>query len=384
MSGLYIHIPFCRQACHYCDFHFSTNLKTKADLVAALCREIQLRQDYLADQTISTLYLGGGTPTLLEPSEIEILFETVKKYFHLSAQAEVTIEANPDDLSAAKLGDLRNLGFNRLSLGVQSFHDPHLQYLNRSHDASQALETLEAARRAGFDNINLDLIYAIPAPGHEIWEADLRQALSFGVEHISAYCLTIEEKTVFGRWLQQQKIPAIDEEFASEQFFILEERLLEAGYRAYEIANFALPTYESQHNSNYWSKGNYLGIGPSAHSYDQNSRQYNISNNIKYIRALQQDQLPYEREVLSPIQQVNEYIMTSLRTIWGCDLAEIHSRFGVDLWKRQQGYLQIALERGWLRKEGSVLKLNRSGKLLADEITASLFLEEEITAEKIA
>lgn len=372
--SIYIHIPFCKQACHYCDFHFSTNLQLKSEMVNAICQEIILQKDYLSFQTLESVYLGGGTPSLLNEVDLVQIFQSIQKYFNFSDNIEITLEANPDDLTKDKIQIFKAVGINRLSIGIQSFYEPHLQYLNRSHTAENAANVVKTAQNLGIENITIDLIYAIPAPNHQIWEQDLQKAIDLDVKHISAYCLTIEEKTVFGKWLKTQKIPAIDEIFAAKQFEILMDFLKENTFEQYEISNFAKEKKYSKHNSNYWKKGSYLGIGPSAHSYNGHSRQFNIANNAKYIQAIQKNQIPFEIEHLSTKDQINEYLLTSLRTQWGFDIAKIKENFEIDFFSSNKNLLEQYFAQDLLIKENNILLLTQKGKFFADEITANLFL----------
>ncbi|WKN46198.1 radical SAM family heme chaperone HemW [Tunicatimonas pelagia] len=377
MAGIYIHIPFCKQACHYCDFHFSTNQQRKTDMVRAIARELELQQPYLTEQIITSIYFGGGTPSLLDEAELQMLLNTVYKLYPISSDPEITLEANPDDLSPEKLKILKQLGFNRLSIGIQSFHEPHLRYLNRVHSAKEAEQCVQQAQEAGFNNLSIDLIYAVPHPDHSVWQADLANVVALNPEHISAYCLTIEEKTVFGQWLRHQKIPPIDETFAAEQFGQLVDTLTANGYEQYEVSSFCQPSWESKHNSNYWKDVRYLGVGPGAHSFNGNSRQYNVANNGKYLRALAKDQVPYEQEELNKADRINEYLMTGLRTKWGCDLAWLKQKLDYDLLATQGSYIEHLIHEKKATLENQQLVLTRAGKLLADGITAALFVGSE-------
>lgn len=374
MAGIYIHIPFCRQACHYCDFHFSTNLDRLPEMVKAICKEIELQKDYLKGDAVDSIYFGGGTPSLLDQTDITTLLDQIYQQFTVTEKAEITLEANPDDLSLQKLIDLKASGVNRLSMGIQSFADVHLKMMNRIHTAQESLMCIQHAREAGFDNISIDLIYAVPEDTHEIWQKDLARAIALKPEHISAYCLTIEEHTAFGNWVKKGKMQEIDEEYAAQQFEILIEQLTEAGYQQYEISNFCLPGYYSRHNSNYWKKGRYLGVGPSAHSYDGETRQFNVANNTKYLNALAENRIQYISEMLEPHDQVNEYIMTSLRTQWGCDLHKLQQDYEFDLLAANEQYIGdlIAQKRAVIAENHLIL--TNSGKLLADKIASDLFL----------
>jgi oxygen-independent coproporphyrinogen-3 oxidase len=373
MAGIYFHIPFCKQACHYCDFHFSTNQEKKGEMVSALVRELELQKSYLGGETIETVYFGGGTPSLLSVVEIETLLEAVAKTYSLAPTGEITLEANPDDLHAEKLVDLRAAGVNRLSIGIQSFDDRVLHFLHRAHSASAAQQCLEQARAAGFDNISLDLIYAIPGQPVETWRENIRRALSFAPEHISSYSLTIEEKTAFGKWAATGKLKAVEDDLAAAQLEMLVEMLDVAGYEQYEVSNFARPGYYSRHNSSYWQQKKYLGIGPSAHSYDGRSRQYNVANNHVYLRGLQEDKIPFTHEALTPEDVINEYLLTTLRTSWGADLRKLRQELQYDLQALHGPYLNTLFAESLAIVSGDTLRLTRRGKMLADKIAADLF-----------
>jgi oxygen-independent coproporphyrinogen III oxidase len=374
LSGLYLHIPFCKQACHYCDFHFSTSTRLKSELVAAICREIALQKDYLDTRTLETVYFGGGTPSLLSPEELSQVMDSIHRHFQLEAGAEITLEANPDDLDSDKLRVLQASGINRLSIGIQSFYEPHLKYLNRAHNAREAQQCVRLAQDAGFENITIDLIYAIPFTDHSVWETDLQTATQLGVPHLSAYCLTIEPQTAFGKWVRTGKMPLVDEEFSVTQFQMLIAHLEAQGYEQYEISNFARPGHYSRHNTNYWRRVPYLGIGPSAHSYNGSSRQSNVANNAQYLKALATDVIPATLESLSIEDQVNEYLMTSLRTQWGCNLSELREWSGVNLLDQHQALIAEYQRRGLLHFRNNILQLTPAGKLLADQIASDLFI----------
>jgi oxygen-independent coproporphyrinogen-3 oxidase len=374
MAGIYIHIPFCKQACHYCDFHFSTQTDVRHQLIQSMAREITLRPDYLQNEEIRTIYFGGGTPSILTIPEINLILEPIHKLFSLTPQPEITLEANPDDLTIEKLTAFKKLGINRLSIGIQSFQDEVLKFLNRVHHASAAVESVLLAREAGFENISIDLIYAIPGQTHEAWRDNIRKAIALNPEHISAYALTIEQKTVFGKWMAHGKLTPADEEIAAAQLEILMDDLQAAGYRQYEISNFSKPNFQSQHNSSYWKQEKYLGIGPSAHSYDKVSRQHNVYNNHLYIQSLENGVLPFEREVLSAEDHINEYLLTTLRTEWGADLEKLKKEFHYDLPAMHPQYLVNLIDKKLGIVENNCLKLTRNGRLLADKISSDLFL----------
>lgn len=374
MAGLYIHIPFCKQACHYCDFHFSTGLRGKREMVTALLREITLQKDYLAGETLESVYFGGGTPSLLEVTDISRIFETISTHFSIEKGAEITLEANPDDLSRAKIAGLRQTPVNRLSVGIQSFYEPHLRFLNRAHSAQEATNCIRSAQEAGLTNISIDLIYAISHPDHSVWEEDLQRASGLNVPHVSAYCLTIEPRTVFGSWLRKGKLPAPDEHFAAEQFEMLISHLEEHGYEQYEISNFAKPGWYARHNTNYWKNKKYLGIGPSAHSFNGAQRQFNVANNAQYLQAIGEGHLPCMVESLTPAESANEYVMTSLRTQWGCDTGYIRQQYGFDLLQLNGRYLVHCQREDLLTIQDGVIILAAKGKLLADRIASELFI----------
>ncbi|WP_266363665.1 radical SAM family heme chaperone HemW [Tellurirhabdus rosea] len=371
---LYLHIPFCKQACHYCDFHFSTSLAQKPALVEALRREIEQQQDYLGTRQLETIYFGGGTPSLLTEAELASLFETIHRHFTVAPEAEITLEANPDDLTPAHLRQLRPY-VNRLSIGIQSFHEPHLRFMNRAHSALEAQQCVRLAQEAGFHNLTIDLIYGVPAADHAIWERDLETALLLDVPHISSYSLTIEPDTALGRWQKKGRFQGTDDEFAAEEFEMLIRTLGANGYEQYEISNFARPGHEARHNSSYWKRRPYLGIGPSAHSYNGHSRQYNVANNALYIKAINRGELPCTVEMLTPADQVNEYLLTGLRTKWGCQVSELESLSGGTFVREQQAILAEQQRRGWLTRTGDQLLLTPAGKFFADRVAAELFME---------
>ena len=376
MAGIYLHIPFCKQACHYCDFHFSTNTEIKTDLVHAMGEEIFLQENYLKGEIVNTIYFGGGTPSLLDREELEFLLQSIFRKHPVSGDPEITLETNPDDLTQSKLRELKSLGINRLSIGIQSFDDHILKYLNRVHSADTAIQSVAWAKEVGFENISIDLIYAIPGLSEEAWEKNIGRALQLQPPHISAYTLTIEEKTAFGKWFAKGKLLPVDESSAAEQLELLMALLSSAGYRQYEISNFAKPGFESRHNSNYWKGEKYLGIGPSAHSYNQISRQYNVSNNHLYVRSLKEKKIPAETEVLKKGDHINEYILTTLRTDRGCNIEILKRDFDYDLLNLHSGYLRQLENHKLISFQGEFLRLTETGRLLADKISSDLFLVE--------
>ena len=371
---LYLHIPFCRQACHYCDFHFSTSLNAKSEIVRAICHEIFLQKDYLQDKNLETIYFGGGTPSLLEETDFIQIFETISKHFNIKPNAEITLEANPDDLTEQKLRLFKKYHINRLSIGIQSFHEPHLRSLNRIHTSQEAETCIKLSQDIGIQNLTIDLIYAIPAESHQIFELDLQKATALNTNHISAYCLTIEPKTVFSKWLKQGKIQVIDDDFAATQFDMLVNHLAQNNFEQYEISNFAKSEHYSRHNTSYWKQEEYLGIGPSAHSFNHLSRQYNVSNNTKYVKELQQNIVPAEIEILTIEDQVNEYLLTGLRSKWGCNIHKINGLSNNIFQKQNAIELEKQIREGFLLIENNTLLLTYKGKLFADRIASDLFL----------
>ncbi len=373
MSGIYIHIPFCKKACHYCNFHFSTQLERKSELVDSLVQEIHWRKDYLSDKNIQTIYLGGGTPSLLSGEELNLIFAAIETNFDVAADVEVTLEANPDDLTLEKLQVLRDSPVNRLSIGIQSFYEEDLLYMNRSHDAKQAHDCIRDAKSLGFDNISIDLIYGSPTTSDDMWAHNIKQALVYDIPHLSCYALTVEPKTALAHMIKSEKTVAPQEDHAANQFSFLQAQAKAAGFLHYEISNFSLEGQFSRHNTNYWRGVHYLGIGPAAHSFDGVSRQWNVSHNIKYMDALGARDLSalFEVEVLSPADQTNEYILTSLRTMWGMDLGLIRvvAHRGLVVASAQR-----FLDEGLLRRDGDVFVLAEGAKFLADGIASGLFV----------
>jgi oxygen-independent coproporphyrinogen-3 oxidase len=376
MAGIYIHIPFCKKACHYCNFHFSTSLKLKNDFLQALLNEMDLRVSYLNGESVSTIYFGGGTPSLLSQQETKTILDKIRQVFNVLPNAEITLEANPDDISEEKLVAWKNAGVNRLSIGVQSFFEEDLQWMNRAHTAAQSISNLQLAKNH-FENITIDLIYGMQTLSDERWKQNVEHAIQLHIPHLSCYALTVEPKTALHTLINQHKLPDIDTNDQARQFLLLMEWMTSAGYDHYEISNFALPGKRSQHNSSYWQGANYLGLGPSAHSYNGSSRQWNIANNALYIQFLQNNQLNFEKEELTQTQQLNEYIMTSLRTSEGLDTDYISKQFSKEEAFRIQQSSDNLIKQELLQKKESNLILTRQGKLFADGIAAGLFGEEE-------
>jgi oxygen-independent coproporphyrinogen-3 oxidase len=382
MSGIYIHIPFCKQACYYCDFHFSTSLKKKDELVQALIKELELRKGELNDQTIETIYFGGGTPSLLTNEELMMLISTVYKNYQVGDNPEISLEANPDDLSSKRINDLANTRINRLSIGIQSFFEDDLKSMNRAHSSEEAKNSLSVATQH-FDNITIDLIYGIPSMSLEKWNTNLEIAFSFGVNHISSYALTVEPKTALDSFINSGKYPPIDETLALKHFNHLVEKTNEEGFVHYEISNFGRPNFFSKHNTSYWQGKPYLGIGPSAHSFNQNQRSWNVANNAKYIKSIQNNELPNTIETLSKKDQYNEYVMTGLRTIWGVSLNKIQNDFGNESLEYLNKTAEKFINNGLLVTSSEIdvnqniiekLITTQKGKFLVDGIASELFM----------
>lgn len=373
MAGLYLHIPFCKQACHYCNFHFSTSLKQKDAMVQAILQELVERKPYIEEETLDTIYFGGGTPSLLSQRDLAIIFETINQNYSIHEKAEITLEANPDDLSKQKLRELKNTPINRLSIGVQSFFEADLHFMNRAHNADEAKACIQNAQAIGFNNLTIDLIYGSPTTTNEHWEQNIQTVLDFDIPHISCYCLTVEPNTALDHFVKKGKAAPIDEEKAAQQFEILMNKLKTAGYEHYEISNFAKPNWHARHNSNYWLGATYLGVGPAAHSFNGTSRQWNIAHNAQYIQAINQQQPAFEKEILSKTEQYNEYILTALRTKWGCDLNKI-ANWGESFKTHFQKISLNYLTAGFIQQKNNIFTLTDKGKLLADKIAMELFV----------
>ncbi|WP_264535988.1 radical SAM family heme chaperone HemW [Flavobacterium sp. N1736] len=372
MSGIYIHIPFCKQACHYCDFHFSTSMKKKDEMVLALAKEIVLRKNEFKDETVETIYFGGGTPSVLSNDEINFLIAEVYKNYKVVENPEITLEANPDDLSSERILELSKSPINRLSIGIQSFYEDDLKMMNRAHNSAEAIKCLQEATKY-FDNISLDLIYGIPGMSDEMWKNNIETALSFGIPHISSYALTVEPKTALKKLIDTGKIAEPQDEAASNHFMILVDTLQKNGFIHYELSNFGKENYFSKNNSAYWLGKKYIGIGPSAHSYDGEKRGWNIANNSLYIKSIQENILPIETEILTISDRYNEYIMTGLRTIWGVSLDRIETEFGLEYLNYLQKQSQKFLNDDLLFIENNILKPTAKGKFLTDGIASDLF-----------
>jgi len=376
LPGIYIHIPFCKQACHYCNFHFATSLHYKDELIAGLLKEIdlipfpspQVEKGDVNSERMETIYFGGGTPSLLGVDEIQMILNKIQQRFFVSENAEITLEANPDDITDEKLIGWKEAGINRLSIGVQSFFDEDLKWMNRAHNSRQAIGNLQLAIKH-FENITIDLIYGTPGLTNEKWKQNVDTTILLNIPHLSCYALTVEPKTPLDKMIRQQQAENINPEKQSEQFLLLMQWMEEAGYEHYEISNFSKPGWRSRHNSSYWSGKNYLGIGPSAHSFNGTERQWNISNNKIYIESINKGIIPFEKEVLTAVQKLNEYIMTSLRTMEGLKLERLNEADADKLKSASRKFI----DSGLMRSESNSLFLTKEGKLLADGIAADLF-----------
>jgi oxygen-independent coproporphyrinogen-3 oxidase len=373
MAGIYLHIPYCKRACHYCNFHFSTTRYQLDEMMNAIAKEASLQRDYLAGQTINTLYFGGGTPSLLDTAHLQLLLDVLQQHYVISSNAEITLEANPDDITPAKAAAWQSLGINRLSIGIQSFADADLQWMNRAHNAAQAIGAIRIAQDAGLHNLTIDLIYGTPTLSNAQWEKNVQTALALNIPHLSCYALTVEPQTALHKMIERHKLPDTDPEQQAAQFLLLMQWLADAGYEHYEISNFAKPGHRSLHNTNYWQGVHYLGIGPSAHSFNGSSRQWNIANNALYLQALANNTVPVEKEILTPEQQLNEYIMTALRTMEGIDLTKVKTVWGEAAATRLLRESHAHQQARHLIHHEQQLILTRAGKLLADGIAAGLF-----------
>lgn len=398
MPGIYLHIPFCKQACHYCNFHFSTSLKLKGRLLSSMLKELELRKNFFSSEpelnespgsqkiegradrpAITSIYFGGGTPSLLSPAELERIFEAIYRDFSVAPDAEITLEANPDDLTETCIAELRRTPVNRLSIGIQSFAEADLQWMNRAHNAAEAQRCIESALAAGFDNLTCDLIYGAPTTSDVQWAANVQKLIDYGIPHLSCYCLTVEPKTALAHFIKTGKSPAVDDEKAARQFHHLMDTMEAAGYEHYEISNFAKAGCYARHNTSYWKGEPYLGIGPGAHSFRFNIRQWNLPNNALYVKCLEPavswsdlKGVVFEEERLSPRDRYNEYVMTGLRTMWGCrpeEMDKISDGFGAYFAKAAAPFIS----QGLVEEREGVYTLTHEGKLLGDFISAELF-----------
>lgn len=372
MAGIYIHVPFCKKACHYCNFHFSTSARYINEMAQAIGTEAALRKQYI-NEPVATIYFGGGTPSMLSVSSLQMLLSKLRDHYTIQPDAEITLEANPDDINIERLRSWKTLGINRLSIGIQSFYDADLGWMNRAHNAQQALQCIKLAQRVGFYNITIDLIYGTPTLTNEQWQHNVEQAIALNIPHLSCYALTVEPNTALHGMIAKHKMENVDEEKQSQHFELLCRWMKDAGYDHYEISNFARPGFESRHNSSYWQGKPYIGLGPSAHSFNGESRQWNVANNALYMQSIYRSTVPFEIEYLTPVQQLNEYIMTALRTRQGISLNHISSSWS------ELDTMAILKEAKRHIMQGNVvyvnnhLALTKTGKLLADGIAAGLF-----------
>ncbi len=378
MAGIYIHIPYCRQACHYCNFHFSVSHRNREAFVDALMQEMSMQADFFKHigetGEINTVYLGGGTPSVLENDELEMLFEHLGNVFSIAGAEEITLEANPDDLDHEKLLFLRDTPVNRLSIGVQSFQENDLRYMNRLHTPAQAVESIELARQLGFERLTVDLIYGTPTMNDRQWEENLGRVVEMDIPHISAYALTVEEKTVLHYLIKKGRFEDVTEEQSARQFELMCGKLSSAGYAHYEVSNFGRPGHYGLHNLSYWTGRPYLGLGPSAHSYTGRRRSWNPANTSLYIQSIREGELPASGETLSNEQACNEYVMTSLRTMWGCNLNRIRDQYGESLARQVEKNAARHLQQGMLQRSDNYLFVTQRGKFFADGIAAELFV----------
>ncbi|MDM1551298.1 radical SAM family heme chaperone HemW [Empedobacter falsenii] len=372
MAGIYIHIPFCKQKCSYCDFHFSTNLQHKSNLIQAINKELVIRKNEIS-APLETIYFGGGTPSILSEIELESIFETIYKNYSTKNLKEITLEANPDDLNKEKLNFLKSTPINRFSIGVQSFFEEDLKLMNRAHNAQEAETSIKLAQDFGFENITIDLIYGSTTTTNEMWKQNLQKAIELNVPHISSYALTVEEKTILDHQIKKGITKSVDEDRQNEQFQLLIDTLTSNDFIQYEISNFGKEDYFSLHNSNYWKGIHYLGIGPSAHSYNGKTRAWNIANNSKYIQAINENKLPQEIEVLNEVEQFNEMIMIGLRTIYGIDLNRINSEFSQPLVNSFYQELNQLINENLVEKKENKIILKPEAKFFADGIASRLF-----------
>jgi oxygen-independent coproporphyrinogen-3 oxidase len=377
MAGIYIHIPFCKTRCVYCDFYSTTESEMRSRYISALCREIEMRADYLHGEPVETIYFGGGTPSQLTAGDFARVFSAIERTFGTITAGEITLEANPDDLTEEYLQSLSPLPFNRISMGVQTFRDDTLRLLNRRHNAQQAVDAVARCRRAGFRNISIDLIYGLPGETEESWRTDLQKAISLGVEHISAYHLIYEEGTRLYDMLRHHSVEEVDEESSVRFFEMLIDELTKAGYEHYEISNFCRPGMHSRHNTSYWQGIKYMGCGPSAHSFDGESREWNVSSLHRYIEAIESGGRDFEKEELDLTTRYNEYIITTLRTRWGADMSTLEQRFGTKLKNYCLRMARTYIDEGRLTLDGDTLRLTRSGIFVSDGIMSDMLYIEE-------
>lgn len=373
MAGIYLHIPFCKKACHYCNFHFSTQTTHIQAFVDALIQEIELQKDYI-NEPIQTIYFGGGTPSLLSKAQLSAIINALNAHFEIAPVIECTLEANPDDISAIKLADWKQLGINRLSIGIQSFQAPALAWMNRAHTVEQSHTAIQLAQAAGIHNISIDLIYGTPSLSDEALTQDLNWIEHYQIKHVSCYALTVEDKTALKKLIEKAQLEDVDPEKQAAHFELLSSKLTSMGMEHYEISNFAAPGFRSQHNSNYWSGVHYLGLGPSAHSFNSISRQWNIANNALYIQSLNNGVLNFDIEYLSDANRYNEYIMTSLRRMEGFDLEFIKANFDRSYYQHTISMIELMRSKNYFQQQENKFALTNAAKFLADGIASDFFI----------
>tara|TARA_B110000459_G_scaffold172866_1_gene194618 strand:- start:501 stop:1649 length:1149 start_codon:yes stop_codon:yes gene_type:complete len=373
VSGIYIHIPFCKKACHYCNFHFSTNQNSKSSFIKAVSKELKLRSSEYESKEVQTIYFGGGTPTVLQVSQLTSILDVVYEFYNVSAAAEITLEANPDDLDLGKILALSKTKINRLSIGIQSFHETDLVAMNRAHNSDEAKKCLEIATKY-FDNITIDLMFGMPTMSADLWHQNLQTAFGFGIKHLSCYAMTVEPQTALEHFIKKGSHPPIDDEVSAQHFNILLEETAKQDLIHYETCSFGQSEYFSRHNISYWLGKSYLGVGPSAHSFDGQQRSWNISNNSKYIRSIQASIFPTESETLSVENRFNEYIMTGLRTMWGVSIQKVETEFGSKIKEELLNNSKQLITSNYLAIEDQHLKIPKTGKFLSDGIASELFL----------
>lgn len=372
MAGIYIHVPFCKTRCIYCDFYTRTNMEQKMPYVSAICKELALRSDYVGEEPISTIYFGGGTPSQLSETDFKSIFKNIYEIFAVENDAEITLEANPDDLNSKYLDMLRQIGFNRLSMGVQSFDDEQLQFLNRRHSAQKAIDIVRASQQSGFSNISIDLMYGLPGLTLDLWNKTLDTAIDLNIQHISSYHLIYEQGTKLYRLLQKGDIKSVDEELSVQMFTTLIKRLQEINFIHYEISNFGKEGYFSRHNSSYWLGAKYLGLGPSAHSYNGLNRCWNISSISKYIQGISENNPNLEIEDLDVRTQYNDFILTGMRTMWGINRNDLQKEFGLKYTNYCDVNIARHLKSGDVLLDGHNYKISSKGIFVSDSIMSDL------------
>ncbi len=378
MAGIYIHIPYCKQVCYYCDFHFSVSLKHKQQMIDAIIEELKMQKVYLGSLPVKTLYFGGGTPSLLDIKDVDKILSCVSNNYNLINDPEITFEVNPDDLTVNYLYNLRQAGVSRLSIGIQSFTGNVLKFLNRRHTSKQSYDAIRNSFKAGYENVSIDIMYGIPGMDEQIWQKELEQSFQMGIHHLSAYHLTIEPKTVFGNYLKKNKIIPVNEKDSLLQYKALIDCTADYGFFHYEISNFAKPGYVSIHNSNYWKGKYYLGVGPSAHSYNGETRQWNVSVNADYITAIKSGIIPCKKEFLSNVMKLNDYLLTSLRTMWGIDLDYIKKVFGQIVFERIIKDSKYYINKGLMKSAENKLFLTNDGMFMADALASDLMENPDV------